>query len=627
MPQEPQVDDKTAQSNYVDFLNRKISTEKDPVAKADYQTQLAGASKALAKYDKQVVTGPDGKKYSFSKGISQARINKYFTSKGIVGKQTAQKPSAGLGGITAQPTTPTTVIRPTTPPVMGQAPAQVPTQSESGKPYATKGLGALDWLVSNYKLFVPGSKPKELSTSGHAFEAATTAMPAAGGYLGSVATETKGTPVGMAGAFLGGAAGEAARELTTRLVFNEGPSTSMEAAYNILKQGAEQAALEAGGRLTGAIFFKLLNRFPHVTLAKGDPLIDGIPLTPSERNGGGKIMKYVEDLFANLAPSAKDWADFRTRQSKIIGGKLDDLVGGFSRFKGDSEVMGTLLQGSINKWKIQAYKDLSAWAAQNGIKSADAMWKTPQGQAVLKEFNNELMRRIARTEKPELIGGWFRTGGQSGIGYQQMRDLEKMVVDRDPKLWGKVQATVLRDIISTSEFGSIDPVAKARAVSEMRYSGKDLETELNKMGEKKLTILLGQQGYDDLKHFMAMTKHVGGSTGAGPGKWVNLGILLPWRNVGSAAGAARAGVKVGMFWTVVNRLSKVMLDPAGMKLYENRIRAIGQQAPRAIKLATDEVTTYNERIDKEYDAEKQEELEKFMKEHPGFKPQQQQQQQ
>lgn len=87
-------------------------------------------------------------------------------------------------------------------------------------------------------------------------ETAVDALPtlggAAGGIIGGIGGTVLGTPVGgvpgaIGGAAVGGAAGESVRQLANRVMGREAPSTAMEAAKSIGKEGVTQGALEAAG--------------------------------------------------------------------------------------------------------------------------------------------------------------------------------------------------------------------------------------------------------------------------------------------------------------------------------------------------------------------------------------------
>lgn len=85
----------------------------------------------------------------------------------------------------------------------------------------------------------------------HYASKATAALPWMGGMIGG-ALGAPGVVTGIGGAALGGAAGEAAKQLINRGLGLSSPSTSTEAAKNIGTQGAIQGGMQAGGELVGA---------------------------------------------------------------------------------------------------------------------------------------------------------------------------------------------------------------------------------------------------------------------------------------------------------------------------------------------------------------------------------------
>jgi len=121
-----------------------------------------------------------------------------------------------------------------------------------------------------------------------------------------------------------------------------------------------------------------------------------------------------------------------------------------------------------------------------------------------------------------------------------------------------------------------------------------------------------------LENFVGLTAHLGrGSPGGGVGKFLNLVYVLPLRS-GLGIKPLTHMLSGGI---ITNRAAKIITSEEGMKLYENYIRAVSQQTPRAIKLAVDELSAFNERNDKEWELEREETLRKFKEQNPDFVPQ------
>jgi hypothetical protein len=104
----------------------------------------------------------------------------------------------------------------------------------------------------------PKDTPKEKTWTETAVDALPTLGGAVGGIVGGIGGTVGGFGVGgvpgaMGGATVGGAAGEAARQLANRVMGRQAPSSPVEAATAIGKEGAVQGVMEAaGGALGGA---------------------------------------------------------------------------------------------------------------------------------------------------------------------------------------------------------------------------------------------------------------------------------------------------------------------------------------------------------------------------------------
>lgn len=116
------------------------------------------------------------------------------------------------------------------------------------------------------------------------------ALPTVGGMAGSLLGGSKMSPVGMALAGVGGAAGEAFKQVadSVRGDFSDVPETVMGRLQKIAGEGIKQGGLEAGGRVIGAAV---------QPVAKA---LYGLALRPSKAlmrdAGGGKLLKGVRRI-------------------------------------------------------------------------------------------------------------------------------------------------------------------------------------------------------------------------------------------------------------------------------------------------------------------------------------------
>lgn len=121
-------------------------------------------------------------------------------------------------------------------------------------------------------------------------ETITDALPTIGGMAGSFMGGSKASPIGMALAGVGGAAGEAYKQVadSIRGDFSEVPETMGGRLTKIAKEGLTQGGLEAGGRVVGAAI---------QPVAKA---LYGLALRPSKAlmrdAGGGKLLQGVRRI-------------------------------------------------------------------------------------------------------------------------------------------------------------------------------------------------------------------------------------------------------------------------------------------------------------------------------------------
>jgi hypothetical protein len=492
--------------------------------------------------DKQVITGPDKKRYVFSKNISQDRINKYFTKKGI--KAPVNNTSKGDSNFKS-------------------GMASGPTPQDALKSMQSIGTSTLEYGA--------------------------TGLPSAGGAAGAVVG-------GKRGAFLGGVIGEDLRQIIMRPILLGRGQQDLSVKESLMKmgeEGAKQAAFEYVGQKAGEVFFKVLNKVvPHATVN------NGIPLLPSEMASGGKVMKYVEDLLSNLAPSAKTMSGFRDAQNKAIIKQTEKLANGFAKFKGTSEEMGILLRNTLRSEQDMAEANLNVVkkSLPAGHQSLKYLKLTQEYKDYIANFDYELMRSIVRTNKPELIAGMLRTS-RASLG--ETRLLTDFVHELNPEILGKVQNTIIRDVLNETFTGSKDPTMKATLAATKSFSGSRFKSLLDGIGEEKLKALYGQKGYNSIVKMEDLLAHVDKTQGGGAGKFLNLLFILPFR---SGVSVASAGKTAGLGF-VMNRAAKIITSPEGVKLYENFIRASTAQSPRLVNLAREELQKYNERSDAEYEQE------------------------
>ena len=424
------------------------------------------------------------------------------------------------------------------------------------------------------------------------------ALPGAGGMIG-------GTLGGTPGATMGGALGAGAQDIMKRVVMGDDDISTKQAVMHMVGEGVKQGALDYGGKKVGEGFFYLLNKIPHAVIK------NGIRFLPSELNGG-KITKYVEDLLSNLVPSAETMAKAKASGNASVIGAADKLAKGFSRFRGTTEEMGKLLQDTYRTFELNARKSLEVLEATLKKKGIKPMTNVAYRDAAIdytKNFKNELANKIAKTNKPELIGGFLRATSSLA----ETRNMVALLEKEASKVINATRTRLLQDTLQEALTGSIDPISKGMQKIDTIFSGNKFKQALDKIGEDKLKAIYGDIRYKNIVEFSELVKHFGTGGGTGVGKFLNLIFLLgPIRSGLTIA----SGKKIAVEGLLFNRAAKIITDTQGIRLTENFVRATTANSVKAISLARDELKAYSERADQEYIQEQRDLEDQYYKDHP-----------
>lgn len=182
---------------------------------------------------------------------------------------------------------------------------------------------------------------------------------------------------GIPGAGLGGAAGEAYKQIRDREE-PDAPQTSMEAAKRIATTGATQAAYEAGGRLVVGAAGKMLKPFAKTITPEGkvaqEVFEKYMPVEKSWKRPVSKALglkkpgvlpaemteQYSLDLMQNIAEKSvvggKTMADFKNiTRTNAMNEITDDLVNSFGESASQSE-LGDLVATGV-KTNFRSFKD------------------------------------------------------------------------------------------------------------------------------------------------------------------------------------------------------------------------------------------------------------------------------
>lgn len=163
----------------------------------------------------------------------------------------------------------------------------------------------MEEIFSQAKTFNPEKKPSGVSGTWEEKSILDEVPELAGGMAGGILAATKASPVGVLASGLGGAAGEAAKQLYQQAIGSpNAPQTGTEAAKRIGISGATQAVGEGAGRLIGAGLSKIVAPFAKTfksELASADDALKSamrskIGFTPAQ-----KTDSHIVDVLENVA--------------------------------------------------------------------------------------------------------------------------------------------------------------------------------------------------------------------------------------------------------------------------------------------------------------------------------------
>lgn len=177
----------------------------------------------------------------------------------------------------------------------------------------------------------------------------TNLLPAAGGMLGG-ALGTPGGPVGMAGgATLGGAGGEAFKQLANRALGNQVPQSAIDAASNIGIEGAKQGAYNVGGQL--------LNGF----LGYASKRLMQSALKPSKTLGIAGQDQAVQTMLDNGINVSKGGLDKLKGIYDDVNGQIKDLISNSDATVSQGEAVSKIRDSMVNFAKqVNPDADLAA---------------------------------------------------------------------------------------------------------------------------------------------------------------------------------------------------------------------------------------------------------------------------
>ena len=95
-----------------------------------------------------------------------------------------------------------------------------------------------------------------------------------------------------------------------------------------------------------------------------------------------------------------------------------------------------------------------------------------------------------------------------------------MLEGEKPKIMNAVRTRLLQDTLQEALTGQTDPVMKDLQKQGVTFSGSKFKQALDKIGEDKLKAIYGEDRYNNLMEFSKLVQHIGGTSGAGAGKFL-----------------------------------------------------------------------------------------------------------
>lgn len=234
------------------------------------------------------------------------------------------------------------------------------------------------------------------------------AAPLAGGVIGGLAgAGVASIPL----AALGGAAGEAFKQINNRLMGNEAPATSMDAAKAIGKEGAIQAAYDLGGAIVLKPLFGVAKFVGKPVASKlGAMGLDavkkaqqlGMKLTPADMNGSG-FWAAVEKFLQSTPGGSSILGEIRDNQAAILQKEYDRLLSEGAPQQ-TLEMLGMRIKGLA-----QTVADVGAAARTQGLeaigsKTGQSLNASNQTMAQTGAVVKDLLDRKIASTKEEVRG-------------------------------------------------------------------------------------------------------------------------------------------------------------------------------------------------------------------------------
>lgn len=293
----------------------------------------------------------------------------------------------------------------------------------------TNPLNPITGITPGLNKFNPISPIADVARAGISAERnypAQNLLPAIGGMIGSV------SPLGVVGTALGASAGEAGRQIISRMRGQESPQTSGEAFSKIAKTGGEAALFDSVGKLA----FRT---------------IEGLMAKGMARKGMDSFKGYIDDL---VKPESKKLTEEALEEIKDIPKSADAMA--------TQEVVGEILEK-----RGMSYKPSASAIRQKMMNEADLSPKE------IFQLSEDLARAktpkvVSDLQTPKLseyqkLGDILDDLSQKDLTYGKMKQMQTTVGDlanfqsaeRDTveKMYGAIYKAIGDDMSATAKAG------------------------------------------------------------------------------------------------------------------------------------------------------------------------------
>jgi hypothetical protein len=465
-----------------------------------------------------------------------------------------------------------------------------------------------------------------------------TSLPALGAVLGAMAGGAAGLPAGPLGipasvgaAGLGAMGGDRARRSLYELMYKDVPPEKIpEAMRSMSGQSSLAMGSELGGQLAskaiGTVGSKLLKTpIKSAATIEAADAGQGVRLTPGEATDN-KILKKVEGVLEHWPGGAGPMEEFRVAQRADVNNMMDRLLNDLSSQKLSPYETGKEVQRIVKEAHEASLTSQPAYAEvkrllgrdpdeyitptnlQKLIREQEEQFSKQAGVNVTnsaprrklaeasrlfseedKRVQEQLVGQILKTQRPEVIGGFFEKAG-----LDELRTLRTVM---PPEVQQNVARNVLENFMYPArdlKTGELDP----------KDLVKSLKGSLKQLGEGRGRLIFGDQ-YDSIVDAtklldrmgrsdsgMAGSMHTARVVGLLSGLPLGMGVLTGLMTGRPLAGMAASAGTGAAEYVGPKMLAYVLTNPQWSVKALNLLRAAAVGSARGVPFAVDQISDY-----------------------------------